>query len=82
LLLNQAPISVLLLAVLAPWFDTLPNWGEVPRETWWTLGASGVAASLLNLSQFLIIGRMSALTFNVASKYVPFFLPFHSISLN
>lgn len=68
LLLNQAPISVLLLALLAPWFDTLPDVSKVPRETVLALGLSGLAAAMLNLSQFLIIGRMSALTFNVASN--------------
>lgn len=69
LLLNQAPISVLILAFLAPFFDTKPDVSVIPRDTLIALGLSGLAAALLNLSQFLIIGRMSALTFNVASKY-------------
>ncbi|KAH8646577.1 triose-phosphate transporter family-domain-containing protein [Tricladium varicosporioides] len=68
LLLNQAPISVLLLAFLAPFFDTLPNVAIIPRDTLIALFLSGLAAAALNLSQFLIIGRMSALTFNVASN--------------
>lgn len=68
LLLNQAPIAVGLLALLAPFFDTLPNVEEIPRDTLVVLFLSGLAAASLNLSQFLIIGRMSALTFNVASK--------------
>ena len=68
LLLNQAPISVLLLALLAPWFDTMPDVQKIPRDTLIALFFSGLAAASLNLSQFLIIGRMSALTFNVASK--------------
>ncbi|KAM3087760.1 hypothetical protein ACMFMG_001833 [Clarireedia jacksonii] len=68
LLLNQAPISVLILAFLAPWLDTPPDVSVIPRDTLIALGLSGVAAAALNLSQFLIIGRMSALTFNVASK--------------
>jgi solute carrier family 35 protein E3 len=68
LLLNQAPISVLILAFLAPWLDTRPDVSVIPRDTLIALGLSGVAAAALNLSQFLIIGRMSALTFNVASK--------------
>lgn len=69
LLLNQAPVSVLILAFLAPFFDTKPDLSVIPADTLIALGMSGVAAALLNLSQFLIIGRMSALTFNVASKY-------------
>ncbi|PQE10495.1 Solute carrier family 35 member E3 protein [Rutstroemia sp. NJR-2017a BBW] len=68
LLLNQAPISVLILAFLAPWLDTRPDVATIPRDTLIALGLSGVAAAALNLSQFLIIGRMSALTFNVASN--------------
>ncbi|PQE24365.1 Solute carrier family 35 member E3 protein [Rutstroemia sp. NJR-2017a BVV2] len=68
LLLNQAPISVLILAFLAPWLDTRPDVAAIPRDTLIALGLSGVAAAALNLSQFLIIGRMSALTFNVASN--------------
>jgi solute carrier family 35 protein E3 len=68
LLLNQAPISVLLLAFLVPFFDTIPDVKTIPRDTLIALFFSGLAAAALNLSQFLIIGRMSALTFNVASK--------------
>ncbi|KAG9237442.1 triose-phosphate transporter family-domain-containing protein [Amylocarpus encephaloides] len=68
LLLNQAPISVLLLAFLVPFFDTVPDVGVIPRDTVIALFLSGLAAAALNLSQFLIIGRMSALTFNVASN--------------
>jgi len=67
LLLNQAPISVLLLAFLVPFFDTIPK-ENIPTDTLVALFLSGLAAASLNLSQFLIIGRMSALTFNVASN--------------
>lgn len=68
LLLNQAPIAVLLLAILVPFFDTLPDMEKIPRDALTALFLSGLAAASLNLSQFLIIGRMSALTFNVASN--------------
>lgn len=68
LLLNQAPISVFLLAFLVPFFDTIPDVKAIPQDTLIVLFFSGLAAAALNLSQFLIIGRMSALTFNVASK--------------
>ncbi|QSZ32420.1 hypothetical protein DSL72_001994 [Monilinia vaccinii-corymbosi] len=68
LLLNQAPISVFILAFLVPFFDTKPDLSIIPRDTIIALGLSGLAAAFLNLSQFLIIGRMSALTFNVASN--------------
>lgn len=68
LLLNQAPISVFLLAFLVPFFDTIPDVKAIPQDTLIVLFFSGLAAAALNLSQFLIIGRMSALTFNVASN--------------
>jgi solute carrier family 35 protein E3 len=59
---------VLLLACIAPFVDTPPNVSVIPRDILWTLVGSGVLASLLNLSQFLIIGRTSALTFNIVSN--------------
>ncbi|MCJ1229590.1 hypothetical protein MMC12_006259 [Toensbergia leucococca] len=68
LLMNQAPIAVILLAITVPFFDTFHNLSAVPLKTLVALFFSGVVASVLNLSQFLIIGRTSALTFNVASN--------------
>lgn len=47
LLLNQAPISVLLLAVLVPFFDTIPEISNIPRDTGIALVLSGLAAALL-----------------------------------
>ncbi|KAH3904144.1 hypothetical protein HBI56_116330 [Parastagonospora nodorum] len=67
LLLNQAPISVCLLIPFVPFFDTIPNLSEVPSTILWSACASGIMASMYNLSQFLIIGRTSALTFNIVS---------------
>lgn len=65
LLLNQAPLSVLLLIPFAPFLDSLPDIRAIPNDVLLSLFASGIMASLFNLSQFLIIGRTSALTFNV-----------------
>jgi solute carrier family 35 protein E3 len=67
LLLNQAPISVLLLIPFVPFFDKIPDLSIVPTNIMFSVCASGVMASLYNLSQFLIIGRTSALTFNIVS---------------
>jgi len=67
LLLNQAPISVCLLIPFVPFFDTIPDLSQVPTDILWSVGASGIMASMYNLSQFLIIGRTSALTFNIVS---------------
>lgn len=47
LLLNQAPISVLLLAFLVPWFDTAPDVSKIPRDTVVALFLSGLAAASL-----------------------------------
>ncbi|KAI9840934.1 MAG: hypothetical protein M1837_001113 [Sclerophora amabilis] len=68
LLMNQAPIGALLLALLVPFLDTVADLRTVPASTLVALFFSGLTASILNLSQFLIIGRMSALTFNVTSN--------------
>ena len=68
LLLNQAPVSALILLFFVPFVDTIPDVSQIPSSALWTLFGSGVVASLLNLSQFLIIGRTSALTFNIVSN--------------
>ncbi|KAF2474225.1 TPT-domain-containing protein [Lindgomyces ingoldianus] len=67
LLLNQAPISVLLLIPFVPFLDRVPDLTIVPTNILWSALASGIMASTYNLSQFLIIGRTSALTFNIVS---------------
>ena len=68
LLMNQAPISVLLLATMAPFFDTFTDPRTIPTSTLVALFASGIVASILNLSQFLVIERMSALTVSYRKK--------------
>jgi solute carrier family 35 protein E3 len=68
LLMNQAPISVFLLAFFVPAFDTVIDLRTVPSYTLATLLFSGLVASLLNLSQFLIIGRTSPLTVSSMSR--------------
>ena len=47
LLLNQAPISVLLLAFLVPFFDTIPDVTAIPHDTLTALFFSGLAAAAL-----------------------------------
>jgi len=68
LLMNQAPIAVVMLAFLVPLFDTAPDLTKISSDTTIALILSGLAAASLNLSQFLIIGRMSALTYGVSSN--------------
>jgi solute carrier family 35, member E3 len=52
LLLNQAPISVLLLAFLVPFFDTKPDVQTIPSDTLIALFLSGLAAASLVFHQF------------------------------
>jgi solute carrier family 35 protein E3 len=54
LLLNQAPISVLLLACVAPLFDTAPDIAAIPRQTLVALFFSGLGAALLVGYEFLL----------------------------
>ncbi|KAK5046159.1 hypothetical protein LTR84_008616 [Exophiala bonariae] len=68
LLLNQAPVSVVLLLLVAPFVDTVPDFNTVSSSVLFSLFCSGFIASLLNLSQFFIIGRTSTLAFNVVSQ--------------
>ncbi|KAF4543182.1 Solute carrier family 35 member E3 [Lasiodiplodia theobromae] len=68
LLLNQAPISAFLLIFCVPIMDKVPDFNAIPSDVYWSLLASGITASVLNLSQFLIISRTSALTFNVVGN--------------
>lgn len=59
LLLNQAPISVLLLAFLVPWFDTLPDVQRIPRDTLVALFLSGLAAASLVSSPWYLCTKDS-----------------------
>lgn len=68
LLLNQSPVAASILLVLAPFFDKIPDVLAIPTNTLYSLVGSGILASLLNLTQFLIIERTNALTFNVISQ--------------
>lgn len=67
LLLNQSPIAVLMLLCILPFTDTLPDFSQVETKAGIAFILSGFVAAILNLSQFLIIGRTSALTFNIVS---------------
>jgi solute carrier family 35 protein E3 len=58
LLLNQAPISVLLLAFMVPFFDTVPDVQSIPRDTIVALFLSGLAAASL-VSRLKAYGRRS-----------------------
>ncbi|KAI1457255.1 integral membrane protein [Annulohypoxylon moriforme] len=57
LLFNQAPVSAFLLLYAIPFVDTFPTWTEVPISRWFMILMSGIFASLINLSQFFIVGH-------------------------
>jgi solute carrier family 35 protein E3 len=64
LLFNQAPLSAIMLLFAVPFCDTLPDLQQVPSVAWYALLLSGFGALVVNLSQFLIIGATSPVTFN------------------
>lgn len=68
LLYNQAPISVMLLLPAIPLLDNFTAPWNMPREAVLGVLLTGVLASIVNLSQFLVIQNTSALTFNVVSN--------------
>jgi solute carrier family 35 protein E3 len=57
LLFNQAPVSAFLLLYVIPFVDTFPVWSQVPFNRWVMIMASGLFASLINISQFFIIAQ-------------------------
>ena len=63
LLLNQAPLSAILLLVASPFSDTFPeSFAAIPTTTWGYIALSGSFAILINVSQFFIIHGTNALT--------------------
>ncbi|KAK5047195.1 hypothetical protein LTR84_006717 [Exophiala bonariae] len=68
LLFNQAPVSTIMLLLLLPFTDKIPDFRVVEPSILAAFIFSGILAAGLNLSQFLIIGRTSAVTFNVVSN--------------
>jgi solute carrier family 35 protein E3 len=55
LLLNQAPISSVLLLFAVPFVDHIPDLPAVPTYRWLMILMSGGFAALINISQFFII---------------------------
>jgi solute carrier family 35 protein E3 len=65
LLYNQAPVSVVLLSMVIPFTDTIPNFSEVSSDAKWLIMVSGMFAILINMSQFYIVQGTNALTSTV-----------------
>lgn len=55
LLLNQAPISSIMLMFAIPIVDQIPDLSIVPQYRWAMIVMSGGFASLINISQFFIV---------------------------
>ncbi|KAI9833825.1 MAG: hypothetical protein M1826_006348 [Phylliscum demangeonii] len=68
LLLNQAPISCVLLLYVIPFSDRFPNWGQAPLSRWMLILLSGLFASLINLSQFFIIAQAGPVSSTVVGQ--------------
>ncbi|KAL9101170.1 MAG: hypothetical protein Q9163_003548 [Psora crenata] len=60
LLFNQAPIGGCVLLYVVPWTDKFPALDQAPVSVWWMIFFSGILASLINVSQFFIIGGAGA----------------------
>ncbi|KAF8243735.1 TPT-domain-containing protein [Wilcoxina mikolae CBS 423.85] len=76
LLFNQSYVSLGMLTIIIPFTDRQQlaastigtDGGEIlDVRVWVAIALSGVMAMVVNLTQFLIIGKTSAVTFNVAS---------------
>ena len=65
LLHNQAPVSILILLVLAPFLDS-PTWPPLEALPW--VLASGALAILINVSQFKIIHGTCPLTSTIVGN--------------
>ncbi|KAM5382685.1 hypothetical protein ACJZ2D_002475 [Fusarium nematophilum] len=65
LLYNQAPIASGSLLYAIPFLDALPAWAAVPVSSWLLIVLSAIFASLINISQFCIVGQTSPVSSTV-----------------
>lgn len=68
LIYQQSRLSGALLLPAILWMDHWQSWFDLSFSAFCTLLSTGLVASVVNLSQFLVIDSTSALTFNVASQ--------------
>jgi solute carrier family 35 protein E3 len=71
LLFNQAPVSAFLLLFVIPFFDNLQDLRSYPYSfnSVSAILVTGVLAFCVNLSIFLVIGKTSAVTYNVVGYF-------------
>lgn len=65
LLLNQAPISSVMLLFAVPFVDKIPVFHTVPTYRWVMILMSGGFAALINISQFFIVAGSGAVSSTV-----------------
>ncbi|GAB7363559.1 hypothetical protein MBLNU230_g3826t1 [Neophaeotheca triangularis] len=69
LLLNQAPVSVLVMLYVIPFADDVTVWSETGGGTFALIGLSGVLACFINLSQFFIINEAGPVSSTVVGHF-------------
>ncbi|KAF2218087.1 hypothetical protein CERZMDRAFT_31832 [Cercospora zeae-maydis SCOH1-5] len=69
LLMNQAPVSVVMMLYVIPFSDDVTVWREVGRGVYGLIGVSGLLACLINLSQFVIINEAGPVSSTVVGHF-------------
>ncbi|KAM3419653.1 GDP-mannose transporter [Cercospora zeina] len=69
LLMNQAPVSVVMMLYVIPFADDVTVWGKVGRGVYGLIAVSGLLACLINLSQFVIINEAGPVSSTVVGHF-------------
>ncbi|KXS99591.1 hypothetical protein AC578_2225 [Pseudocercospora eumusae] len=69
LLMNQAPMSVLILLYVIPFSDDVTVWRSTESHSWVLILLSGLLACLINLSQFVIINEAGPVSSTVVGHF-------------
>ncbi|USW54360.1 Putative sugar phosphate transporter domain-containing protein [Septoria linicola] len=69
LLMNQAPISVLIMLYVIPFSDDITVWSKTTSTQYALIAVSGLLACLINLSQFVIINEAGPVSSTVVGHF-------------